>query len=120
MTKAKIDPENPPMDFRKTRFAVGETKEERYANALKAIDTARGRPRKGSKSPGSRAKSLRLPDATWADLDALAKAKKTTVHRLLRVLIAKGLYTSTLHEQGPRKTVKIERARTRSKAHKAA
>jgi hypothetical protein len=102
MPNAKPENENSPR-----RYAVGATRDERYANARKALDTARGRPRKGSKSPGSQARSLRLPDATWADLEALAKAKKTTVHRLLRVIIAERLYTSAVPEKRaskPRKT----------------
>lgn len=61
--------------------------------ARKAFDTVRGRPRKGAKAEGSRAKSLRLPDATWRDLATEAKRRGITVHKLIRIFVAERLYT---------------------------
>lgn len=86
------------MNFATGRFAVGSGREG-LENARKALATVRGRPRKGSKSEGSKVRSVRLPDATWADLEALAKAKGMTIHRLLRVIIAERLYTQTWTER---------------------
>lgn len=98
MTKAKFDPENPPIDFKTARFAKGRGPEG-LANARKAIETARGRPRKGAKAAGSSSRSLRLPDATWADIEALAKSRKHSVHKMLRIMVAEYLYTETWNEK---------------------
>ena len=71
----KYDPENPPMDFATTRFAIGATRDERFANARKLLAAARGRPRKGTEPGGSSGRTLRLPDATWLDIEAAANAE---------------------------------------------
>lgn len=98
MPTNKPDLENSTMNFATGRFAIGSGRES-LENARKALATVRGRPRKGIKSEGSRVRSLRLPDATWADLEALAKEKGMTIHRLLRVIIAERLYTQTWSER---------------------
>jgi hypothetical protein len=86
------------MDFIHGRTAKGRGKEG-FDNARKAIDAVRGRPRKGEKSEGSRARSLRLPDATWLDLAAEAKLRKVTMHKLLRIIVAEHLYTTSWAER---------------------
>jgi Ribbon-helix-helix protein, copG family len=49
----------------------------------------RGRPKAGEKAEGSSPRSVRLPDATWEALEERAKARRTSVHALLREAVAK-------------------------------
>lgn len=81
-------------------------------NALSYGAAVRGRPRKGAQAAGSRARSIRLPDATWDELEREAKARKVSLHQLLRLIVAQHVYTTT--EVPPRK------AASKRRAHKAA
>jgi hypothetical protein len=47
----------------------------------------RGRPKKGERAPGTRTRSIRLPDAAWKELERAAKKERTTVHALIREAI---------------------------------
>lgn len=57
--------------------------------AIEHMRARRGRPKAGQKADGSSPRSVRLPDATWEALEVRAKARKTTVHALLREAVAK-------------------------------
>jgi hypothetical protein len=68
---------------------------EAHADARRFFTTARGRPRKGTKAEGSSARSLRLPDSAWSELTREARARKLTLHKLLRLIVAQHLSAST-------------------------
>jgi hypothetical protein len=62
--------------------------------AAHLVASTRGRPRTGETAAGSRARSLRLPDAAWAELEREAKQRKLSLHKLLRVIVAEHLAMS--------------------------
>jgi hypothetical protein len=81
--------EIPPVDFAKTvSFGRGTAALQR---ALDWSRTKRGRPKKGDKPAGTVTRSLRLPEAAWKALEAVAKREGTTVHALIRQAIAEKL-----------------------------
>jgi hypothetical protein len=88
----------PEIDFDRARFLKG-CGPEAFENARKMWATIRGRPRKGEQAAGSKARSLRLPDSAWAELEQEAKQRKMSLHKLLRVIIAQHLYTTTWAER---------------------
>lgn len=59
----------------------------RAAEPLPAIQYGRGRPRAGAEVGPTPGRTLRLPESAWHALEAEAKAKRTTVHALLRELV---------------------------------
>lgn len=87
----------PEMDFVHGRFMKGRGREA-MANGLKFVALVRGRPRKGAQAAGSKARSIRLPDFAWAELEQEAKRRKMSLHKLLRVIVADHLYTSSWAE----------------------
>lgn len=60
-------------------------------NVQSIIDPPRGRPRKGTKAAGASARSLRLPDVAWLHLEELARARKMSLHRLLKTIVGRHL-----------------------------
>ncbi|MGE5183859.1 MAG: hypothetical protein ACM31C_17435 [Acidobacteriota bacterium] len=52
------------------------------------LQYGRGRPAKGREVGATPARSLRLPQSAWDALEAEAREKHTTVHALLRELVA--------------------------------
>src|SRR5207248_3239434 len=80
---AKSLEEMPEADFSRIRVS-------RNKYAVKAVATAsriqygKGRPRKGSEVGPTPARSIRLPETVWKDLENEAHARATTVHALLR------------------------------------
>jgi hypothetical protein len=78
--------EMPEADFsrsrvRRNKFAV---------NAMVAaskVQYGKGRPPKGSEVGPTPARSIRLPEAVWKDLENEARARATTVHALLREVV---------------------------------
>jgi hypothetical protein len=78
--------EMPEADFTRSRVS-------RNRFAAKALETAsrvqygKGRPRKGSEVGPTPARSIRLPEAVWEDLENEAEARATTVHALLREVV---------------------------------
>lgn len=59
----------------------------RAAESVPAIQYGRGRPRAGEEVGPTPGRTLRLPESAWHALEAEAKAKRTTVHALLRELV---------------------------------
>ena len=59
----------------------------RAAETVPAIQYGRGRPRVGEEVGPTPGRTLRLPESVWHALEAEAKAKRTTVHALLRELV---------------------------------
>lgn len=59
----------------------------RAAEATSKLQFGRGRPVAGNEVGPTTPRSLRLPDVVWAELEAEAAARSTTVHALLRELI---------------------------------
>ncbi len=55
------------------------------------LKAARGRPPKGQRAPGSKPRSVRFSDATWQQLERQARRRRTTLHALLRNVIAEWL-----------------------------
>lgn len=79
--------EIPEVDFkyatqRPNRYAA------RAAESAARIQYGRGRPPRGTEVGATATRSVRLPAAIWAALEAEAKQRSTTVHALLRELIA--------------------------------
>jgi hypothetical protein len=66
---------------------------EAMENARAFMDVVRGRPRKGTTATGTSARSLRLPDTAWAELERRAAELELPLHGLLRKLVAEFLYT---------------------------
>ena len=117
----------PEIDFDRGRFIKesppGSGIEGVLATARKMWATVRGRPRKGEQAAGSKARSLRLPDFAWAELEQEAKRRKMSLHKLLRVLVAEHLYTSSWAERpkapkasGRRGVSKVAKRRARKAA----
>jgi predicted DNA-binding ribbon-helix-helix protein len=52
------------------------------------LKAQRGRPRKGTRAPGSSPRSVRFTDETWLELERRAKRRGITLHALLREVIA--------------------------------
>jgi hypothetical protein len=70
----------------------------RAAEAIGLLHYGKGRPRTGREVGPTPAKSIRLPEPVWKALEAEARARNTTLHALLRELIA--AYVDRLcHEQ---------------------
>ena len=59
----------------------------RAAESTSKLQYGRGRPIAGNEVGRTTPRSLRLPDVVWAELEAEARARSTTVHALLRELI---------------------------------
>lgn len=53
-------------------------------NAKALLRVKRDRPKKGEQVPGSRPRSIRIPDATWKLLEREVRQRGTTLHALLR------------------------------------
>lgn len=89
-----------------------------FANARAFGAVVRGRPRKGETSAGSKARSLRLPDAAWAELERRSDELGTSVHSLLRQLVGEFLYTETPRRAEPvrPRVVKVQSGRVRKSA----
>ena len=60
----------------------------RAAEAVAKLQYGRGRPRAGEELGPTPARSLRLPQVAWDALEQEAREKRTTVHALLRELVA--------------------------------
>jgi hypothetical protein len=78
--------EIPEVDFSRAR-ARPNTYASRAAEAVAQIQYGRGRPKAGNEVGPTPARSLRLPQAAWDALEVEARAKRTTVHGLLRDLV---------------------------------
>lgn len=74
----------------------------RAAEAVAALQYGRGRPRAGAEVGPTPARSLRLPESAWKALEAEARAKHTTVHALLRELVAVHLEAEDRRRRGGR------------------
>lgn len=59
----------------------------RVAEPLPTIQYGRGRPAAGNEVGPTPGRTLRLPETAWRALEVEAKAKRTTVHALLRELV---------------------------------
>ncbi|MCE9572847.1 MAG: ribbon-helix-helix domain-containing protein [Deltaproteobacteria bacterium] len=59
----------------------------RAAEASTHLQYGKGRPRRGDEVGPTIARSIRLPAAMWAALEAEARQRKSTVHALVRELI---------------------------------
>ena len=79
--------EMPEADFRRARVTRNPYVS-RAAEAAVAWQYGRGRPPAGAEIGPTRTRSLRLPEAAWEALEREARAKHTTVHALLRELVA--------------------------------
>lgn len=55
------------------------------------LRAARGRPPQGQQAPGSSPRSIRFSDAMWQQLERQARRRRTTLHALLRDVIAEWL-----------------------------
>ena len=69
------------------------------AEKASKIQYGKGRPRKGAESGPTPARTLRLPTAIWKALEQEARERSTTVHALLRELVA--TYVSGLNHRRP-------------------
>lgn len=68
---------------------------EAMENVQAFMAVVRGRPRAGTTAAGTTARSLRLPDVAWAELERRAAELELPLHGLLRKLVAEFLYTQT-------------------------
>ncbi len=68
-------------EIRRNKFAV------KAMVAASKIQYGKGRPPKGSEVGPTPARSIRLPEAVWKDLENEARARATTVHALLREVV---------------------------------
>jgi hypothetical protein len=79
-------------DIPEADFSVARVRRNPYAiraaESVAKIQYGRGRPRSGHEVGPTPARSLRLPQEAWEALEAEALEKHTTVHALLRELVA--------------------------------
>lgn len=71
------------------RFGRGS---EGLRNAREYFATVRGRPKKGEQPIGTTARSLRLPNNAWTELEQRAEQEGVSLNKLLRKVIADWLY----------------------------
>jgi hypothetical protein len=80
------------LDIPEADFSVARVRRNPYASrvaeAMGKLQYGRGRPHAGQEVGLTPARSLRLPQAAWRALEAEAREKRTTVHALLRELVA--------------------------------
>ena len=88
----------PEADFSRIRVRPNKYAASAAEKALK-IQYGKGRPRKGAESGPTPARTLRLPTAIWKALEQEARERSTTVHALLRELVA--TYVSGLNHRRP-------------------
>jgi hypothetical protein len=90
--------EMPEADFNRVRIRPN-----RYAASAvekaSRIQYGRGRPRKGDENGPTPARTLRLPEPIWKALEQEARERSTTVHALLRELVA--TYVTDLNRRRP-------------------
>lgn len=70
----------------------------RLAQGLSRV--VRGRPKRGAKVAGSNARAVRLPDAEWEALDAIAKKRGLTPHGAMREAIIQWLARAGAKKSG--------------------
>jgi len=79
-------------DIPELDFSVARVRRNPYASraaeSVAKLQYGRGRPRSGHEVGPTPARSLRLPQEAWDALEAEAHEKHTTVHALLRELVA--------------------------------
>jgi len=88
--------EMPEADFNRTRVR-GNKYVASAAEKASNIQYGRGRPRKGDESGPTPARTLRLPAPIWKALEEEARERSTTVHALLRELVA--TYVTSLNQR---------------------
>jgi len=91
---------------------------EAMANAQAFFAVVRGRPRKGAEAAGSTARSLRLPDSAWAELERRAAELEMPLHKLLRRIVGEFLYMDSPRAKPGTKTVASKRRPRRSAARR--
>jgi hypothetical protein len=79
--------EMPEADFRRARVGVNKYARQ-AAEAASKIQYGKGRPRRGDEVGPTPARTIRLPEAIWKALEREARDHATTVHALLRDLVA--------------------------------
>jgi hypothetical protein len=99
----------PEIDVETARWFKGRGPEGRRS-ARAFFATVRGRPRKGETAAGTTTRSLRLADAVWTELERIAAERNTTVHALLRRLVAEFLYTDPPRVARERRRITKRRA----------
>lgn len=73
---------------RRNPYVARASRASRAADAAGKFQYGRGRPRAGEELGPTPARSLRLPQVAWDALEQEAREKRTTVHALLRELVA--------------------------------
>ncbi len=79
--------EMPEADFSRTRVRPNKYVASAAEKAAK-IQYGRGRPRKGEETGPTSSRTIRLPASIWKALEQEARVRSTTVHALLRELVA--------------------------------
>lgn len=92
--------EIPPADLASSvRFGRGT---DGMRRAMEYARATRGRPRNGEKAAGSSARSLRLSDDAWAEIERAAEQRKVPVSRLLALIVAEWLYAPKMKSRDER------------------
>jgi hypothetical protein len=58
-----------------------------------------GRPRRGAPAPGSAGRTVRLPDAVWAELERFAGKRGATAHAIMREAIVRWVLDARAREK---------------------
>lgn len=91
-------------DLPEADFAVARVRRNPYASraaeSVGKLQYGRGRPRAGHEVGVTLVRSLRLPQDAWRALEAEAREKHTTVHALLRELVAAHLEARVSRPRG--------------------
>ena len=90
---AHDEPSNASLDeMPEADFAYARVRPNRYASraaeSVARVQYGKGRPPAGQEVGETSTRSLRLPADVWAALEAEATARKTTVHAILREIVA--------------------------------
>jgi hypothetical protein len=80
-----------------------------------------GRPRRGAPAPGSAGRTVRLPDAVWAEVERFAEKRGVTAHAIMREAIVRWVLDARAREKdGAYALVRPKSAKPRKRARRVA
>lgn len=95
----EIPPVNPETSVPMGRGPEGMRRAMAFSRAV------RGRPRKGQRAVGSSARSVRLSDEAWAEIDRVAAERQMPVARLLAWILAEWVYAPKMKSRDERRAL---------------
>lgn len=100
--------EIPPLDPETTiSFGRGPEGLRRLRAYQELMQPRPGRPKKGERASGSSGRSVRLPDAVWAELERLADARGVSAHALMRQAIVQWVLDRHEPTKGRKRAKKV-------------